>query len=163
VVDADLAVSVQLVASVAALGVIIGLALYATKVQRGFIKREEAFRVKPILVFSTPYVAVKDLEVTATLSVKNVGRGDAIDINLQIAPTKDYSEKYGGRSRSAKLDRVGIKDEDPIMFDTHQQLRELKADIDGDLLIWGTMKDEEGNEITIKAKVPNRPYVEDLV
>ena len=49
------------------------------------------------------------------------------------------------------------------MFDTHQQLKELKADIDGDLLIWGTMEDEEGNEIAIKAKVPNRPYAEDLV
>ncbi len=160
---ADIADLLQIVASVATLGVIVGLALYATKIQRGFIKREEAFRVKPILVFSNPYLAVKDPEVTATISVKNVGRGDAIDIDLQIAPTKDYSEKYGGRSRSAELDRVGIKDEDPIMFDTHQQLKELKADIDGDLLIWGTMKDEEGNEIAIKAKVPNRPYVEDLV
>ncbi len=89
-----------------------------------------------------------------------MGRGDAIDIKLQIAPTKDYSEEHGGRSRSAELDRVGWKDKEPTRFDTHQQLKELKADIDGDLLIWGTMKDEEDNEIPIKDKIPNRLYFE---
>ncbi len=115
----------------------------AIKIQEDFIKREEAFRVKPRLLFFGPYIDNNIL----SLRVKNVGRGYAFDIKLKIA-VDTWLSKKDSRSISVNLGNVPSNPE-PAHFPTKISGEDIQKDSKGEIIIWGTMMDEEENPVQI--------------
>ncbi len=115
----------------------------AIKMQEDFIKREEAFRVKPRLLFFGPYIDNNFL----SLRVKNVGRGYAFDIKLKIV-IDNWLDKKGSKSTSVNLGNVPSNPE-PAHFPTKISKEDILKDSKGEIIIWGTMMDEEENPVEI--------------
>jgi len=113
----------------------------AIKIQEDFVKREEAFRVKPRLIFFGPYIDNSFLSVR----VKNVGRGYAFDIKLKIV-VDSWLSKKDSRSISVNLGNVPSNPE-PAHFPTKIAEEDILKDSKGEIIIWGTMMDEEENTV----------------
>lgn len=114
------------------------------KIQEELIKREEAFRVKPRLLFFGPHIE----NDTLSLRVKNVGRGYAFDVKLNIAIDK-WIKKNKIRSTTVNLGNVPSNPE-PAHFPTRIKIDDIIKKCKGDIIIWGTMKDEEESALEIK-------------
>lgn len=113
------------------------------KIQDDLIKREEAFRVKPRLLFFGPHIE----NDTLSLRVKNVGRGYAFDVKLKIAIDK-WVKKKKVRSTTVNLGNVPSNPE-PAHFPTRIKINDIIKKCKGEIIIWGTMKDEEESVLEI--------------
>lgn len=116
----------------------------SVKIQEDLIKREEAFRVKPRLLFFGPHVE----NDTLSLRVKNVGRGYAFDVKLKIAIDK-WIKKDKIKSSTVNLGNVPSNPE-PAHFPTKIKIADIIKKCKGEIIIWGTMKDEEESVLEIK-------------
>lgn len=113
------------------------------KIQEDSIKREEAFRVKPRLLFFGPHIENDKL----SLRVKNVGRGYAYDVKLKIVIDR-WLKKKKVRFTSVNLGNVPSNPE-PAHFPTRIKINDIIKKCKGEIIIWGTMKDEEESILEI--------------
>jgi len=148
---------IEAIASLLTLAIIIFLTLYASRIQkqlsetsiqaqRDFISREEAYRVRPILLISSAGIQ----KGTAYLRVENIGRGDAFDVNLNITLSK-WLEPDGVNGQSLNVTSRRIpRGTSPVGLDTKVKKGDITENIDGDLIAWGNMRDEEERIIELK-------------
>ncbi len=138
---------VQAIASILTLLVIIGLALYTTRLQKSHIDREEAYRVKPVLIIDLRTIqesAENMSQKTLWMDVGNLGRGDAFDLIIRVSHSKKTR-----KSVEVSFKRIP-KGRQPDPFDTKIPLTELLENRDGEILLSAVCKDENEKEIEVK-------------
>jgi len=168
---------IEAIASLLTLAIIIFLTLYATRTQRqlsehslrtqraiaenstkaqkDFIEREESYRVKPILLISSGGIQ----KGTAYLRIENIGRGDAFDLNLN-ATLSTGLEPNGMTRRVPVTSRRIARGALPSRLDTGVKKGDITENIEGDMLIWGNMLDEENRPIEVKRiRVPCKSFL----
>jgi hypothetical protein len=148
---------IEAIASLLTLGIIIFLTLYAVRIQKqlsetsiqaqkDFINREEAYRVKPILLISSGGIQ----KGTAYLKLENIGRGDAFHVNLNVTLSK-WLEPDGKTGQSVPVSSRRVpRGTLPSRLDTRVKKGDITENIDGDLIVWGNMLDEENRSIQVK-------------